>query len=499
MKPDDFVESARDQLALVARPASPDELQARQAQTSERPSHIWTFVPPPLPPELTYDGALVSAVGRAMLALGRIDHLVQDLPNPLILVRPFQRREAVASSRIEGTVAEVSDLVVFEATNVARDQSPEVREVENYRKALEYGLSEPQERSISLSLICGLHRVLLEGVRGSHLQPGELRIRLVRIGQKDELIENARYVPPPPWEIEPLMRDLERYIDSDSDITPLIRLALIHYQFEAIHPFSDGNGRVGRLLLALLLRKWGVMDHPIVDISAYVLRNRDEYIEGLLRVSQQADWRSWIDFFLRAVEEQAADALARSKRLLDLRERYLAFLAADMKNRNVEPLVDHLFEETTITARRASELLNVSFPTAQGLIQRMVSMGMLDEVTRQQRNRVYLAREIVAILDDLETDSENQMFGEQTIQVSCVSKPNASASHEEISHLGGSGWLWTRQQVINAIEAKTHRFFTSAGGRTAWVGVRQGPRGKYLQTYADSQWANNLLALPECR
>jgi Fic family protein len=194
------------------------------------------------------------------------------------------------------------------------------------------------------------------------------------------------------------LTDLERYIQSEHADSPLIRIALVHYQFEAIHPFLDGNGRVGRILIAILLRRWGVMEYPVVDLSAYIVRHRTTYIDSLSRVSQRGDWRSWIEFFLTVVAEQGHDAVRRSRALIDLRQHYRQALRQESKAERLDVLIDHLFEHAAVTIRRASELLAVTYPTAQRLIERLAALGVLKEVTGKRRNRIYLATEVIDIL-----------------------------------------------------------------------------------------------------
>jgi Fic family protein len=401
VRPDDITSNAAGTLIAIAPPLTADELRAVAAGHGSSQVGADAFLPNPLPPELAYDAELTTLVGWAMMALGQLDTAVQDLPNPYLLVRPLLRREAVESSRIEGTIATLDDLVVFEETHQVADETPgDVREVSNYLKALEYGLQQPPDRRISVSLIRELHHFLLQGVRGERQEPGTVRTRQNVIGLPGNTIHTARYVPPPPSEVPGLLSDLETYVASASDIPPLVRIALVHYQFEAIHPFLDGNGRVGRLLIALLLRKWGVMTFPVVDLSAYVRQHRTTYLDGLLHVSLRGDWRGWLRFFLGALHHQARDAHRRGRRLLELRQSYRQRLRPFTRSERLDPLIDHIFEHSTITSRRASDLVDVTFPTAQTVISRLERLGILQEATGRRRDRVYRANEIIALLDD---------------------------------------------------------------------------------------------------
>jgi Fic family protein len=397
MRPGDFSENAPGNLVTIARPKTRADL---LNTTQIRPDYIYAFVPHPLPPNLDYTDEMVSAVGSAMRQLGELEIVVQDLPNPSILVRPFIRREAVASSQIEGTIATLDDLVDF--VEAGETTAADVPEVENYVKALEYGLSLIHDRTITVSFIRELHQILLTGTRGDHLRPGEVRTLQNFIGNAGDRIEDAKYVPPPPIEVPGLLADLSAFVDKSSSVSPLIRIALMHYQFEAIHPFLDGNGRVGRLLIALLLTKWDVLTHPVIDISAYLLAHRERYIGHLERVSHKGEWSRWIEFFLEAITVQAENALRRSKRLLSVHDDYLLRLARDTRSATVETLVDYLFEHLSVTTKVASELLGVTPTTAQKVIDRLVSQGILEESTGRKRDRVYRAREIIAVLEGRE-------------------------------------------------------------------------------------------------
>ncbi|MDP9368707.1 MAG: Fic family protein [Chloroflexota bacterium] len=403
MQPADFVPDAPGDLVLLPQTVTPAQLRDLEAGIRMVPVHAYAFVPHPLPPRLTYDDGIVAALGRAMLALGRLDQVVRDLANPYVLVRPFLRREAVTSSRIEGMRAGIADLALFEATGIAdQDRPDDVREVENYLKALEYALAQPPDLPISIGLVRELHQLLLEGVRGGLLESGQIRTRQNYIGGHGDRIEVARYVPPPPGALVGLLSALEQFIAGESAVPPLVRIALVHSQFEAIHPFLHGNGRVGRLLVALLLQRWELMEHPVVDLSAYVLRHRDAYVDGLLRVSQQGDWRGWVSFFLDAFEFQANDAFRRSRRLLALKQQYQDMLAREIRTGKPDKLVDYLFEHLTADIRGAAQILSVTYPTAQRLVGRLEEYGILEEATGRRRDRVWRARQIIAVLDDKE-------------------------------------------------------------------------------------------------
>jgi len=348
---------------------------------------------------LAFDATLVSALSDGDRALGRLAGVGSSLPNPYLLITPFLRREAVLSSRIEGTQATLSELVLFEAAAGIRPPTGDVREVANYVQALEAGIAPDQQLPLSLRLIRDLHRILMTDVRGQERTSGEFRTSQNWIGPSGALINSATYVPPPPAEMWQSLDRLERYLHEPPDLPPLVRLALIHYQFEAIHPFLDGNGRVGRLLVSLLLHHWQVLPQPLLYLSAFFERHRNDYYRLLFEVSTNGAWSPWIEFFARAVSDQSNDALTRSARLLELREGYRArFMAARSSSLPLR-LVDELFMRPAITIGAAQSALDVTWRSAQLNVEKLIQARIVEEVTGQPRNRVYLAREIISILE----------------------------------------------------------------------------------------------------
>jgi len=240
----------------------------------------WAFVPNPLPPELTWDSPLASLASRADLALGTLSGLGETLPNPHLLIYPFIRKEAVLSSRIEGTQSSLSELLLFEATRAEKQR--DVREVQNYVRAMEYGLKRLGDLPLSLRLIRELHAILMEGVRGERATPGEFRQSQNWIGPPGCTLNDATFVPPPVTEMREALDHLEEFLHADTELPPLVELALIHYQFETIHPFLDGNGRIGRLLIALFLCQRGILTKPLLYLSAFFEHHRQEYYQYLL-------------------------------------------------------------------------------------------------------------------------------------------------------------------------------------------------------------------------
>lgn len=361
----------------------------------------WTFVPEPLPPSFPWTPDLVAALSEADRALGALAGLGRSIPNPHLLIRPFVRREAVLSSRIEGTRASLSDLYAYEAVQLALfEPGSDVREVYNYVRALEHGLARLHELPVSLRLIREVHARLMEGVRGEHQTPGEFRHSQNWIGPVGSTPENAPYVPPPVAEMHEALSTLERFLHTPSVIPPLVRLGLVHYQFEAIHPFLDGNGRIGRLLVTLLSCAWDLLPEPLLYLSAYFEAQRRNYYDLLLAVSQRGEWEDWLTFFLNGVTAQSRDAVARAGRLQDLREQYRARLQAVRAPARLLQALDLLFDQPVLSVRQVETTLKLNYTTAQRYVQQLVEVGLLQEVTGQARNRVYRAEAVLRAIDE---------------------------------------------------------------------------------------------------
>lgn len=363
------------------------------------------FIPNPLPPAISWTPDIVSGLSQADRALGELSGIGRALPNPHLLILPFARREAVLSSRIEGTQASLSDLFAFEASQRFEDIS-DVREVFNYVRALEYGLARVKDLPISLRLIREIHEKLMQGVRGEHSTPGEFRRSQNWIGPPGCLPNDATFVPPPVDEMRTCLDAFERFLHAQSDIPPLVQLALVHYQFEVIHPFLDGNGRVGRLIIVMLLCLKQLLSEPLLYLSAYFEAHRQEYYELLLSVSQRGAWKEWVLFFLEGVESQARDAVQRSRRIQDLRTEYRARFQTTQASAKLLQVVDLLFGAPVVTVSQVKEAVGVTFPSASRYIAQLEEAGIVKEITGQARNRLYRASEIIrAIEGPLEEDA----------------------------------------------------------------------------------------------
>jgi Fic family protein len=361
------------------------------------PKDYWTFIPAPLPPEITWSDGLVAALSKADRALGELAGLASMLPNPNLLIQPLIRREAVLSSRIEGTRASLGDLYAFEAVQLTLFEFPEdVKEVQNYVSALQYGLERLSTLPVSLRLMRELHSRLLQGVRGEHWTLGEFRRSQNWIGAPGSTIQTATYVPPPVDEMNQALGDLEKFIHRTDNLPNLIRLALVHYQFEAIHPFLDGNGRVGRLLNSLLLHDWRLLLQPVLYLSAYFEANRQAYYDHLLAVSQKGAWHDWFLYFLYGVQTQAEDSIQRIQRLQFLRDSYREQFQQTRSSARLLLVIDWLFTQPIFNIPQLSEMLSVTYSAAQRYVTQLERAGIVTEITGQARNRVYRADEILA-------------------------------------------------------------------------------------------------------
>jgi len=364
------------------------------------PSYV-AFVPGPLPPgaEDSAIAAVARELGEANLAFGQLTGMGEFFPNPDLLVRPYLRREAVASSRIEGTVASFSDVVALEA-GIRPLPGSDTRDVLNYVVALDAGLRASREDVFSVDLVRTLHRQLMTGARGEAFSsPGEFRLVQNHIGSSTE-IADATYVPPPPAEMHTALDQLIRYVNDPKPRTPfVVEAAWMHYQFEATHPFLDGNGRVGRLLIALLLAARHQVDHPLLYLSPYFDRRRDEYYRLLLAVSTTSAWEEWLRFFLVGVAEQAREAISVARSVLALREEWRERLAAADATPSARRLAEFVVEHVAVTPRVVELGMGVARQTAYNSVQALVDVGILERVPLRQRGSLYVAPQLIEILD----------------------------------------------------------------------------------------------------
>ncbi len=358
------------------------------------------YVPDRIPRQLDLSPALVYRLDEASRAVAMLAGVGETIPNPHLLIRPFMRREAVLSSRIEGTQASLSDVFTYEASGVI---SRDVTEVVNYILALELGISELDRLPISHRLMNEMHAKLLEGVRGKDKRPGALRNEQVWIGPEGARIEKARFVPPPPAMVRGLVLDLEKFANEEhSVLPPLAQCALLHYQFEAIHPYLDGNGRIGRLLIILYLCSKKILPTPLLYLSAYFERDRSMYYDQLYNLSATGDWEEWIGYFLNGVIEQAQDALKRVRSIRQLEEQYRHKLQERRESANALRLTEELFASPVTTIPTASKVLGISRAGARGVLYRLKDAGVVEEMPGTWP-RLFIANELLEAIDRAES------------------------------------------------------------------------------------------------
>lgn len=369
------------------------------------PHGFATFLPAPLPRRLPLSESTVVLLSEAERALGRLAGAGRLLANPHLLVQPYLRREAVASSRIEGTQATISDLFDAAARGDAAPVDDDVREVSNYVRAVVEGLQRLDTLPLSVRLMRELHKTLMAGVRGAERQPGEVRSSPNWIGSPDNRPETAIFVPPPPGEMREALDDWERFLHEPGGLPDLVRCALAHYQFETIHPFLDGNGRLGRLLVVLFMIERDLLPEPLLYISGYFDRHRDAYYDRLQAVRERGEVDEWIALFLRAVRDQANDALGRAERLSDLREHYRELAEGDRSR--VNEVADLAFQNPILTVRAVADRLDITHQGATNLVRRLESYGVIAEWDRiPGRARRWVAHDILrTITEDPEVPS----------------------------------------------------------------------------------------------
>lgn len=361
------------------------------------------FVPAPLPPTnppLAIDASMQKLLSEADRKLGKLDGITQILPNPQLFVAMYVKKEAVLSAQIEGTQASLVDVLDAPSAHPGEYSRDGVAEVINYVNAMYSGLQRLNEFPLSLRLIREIHEKLLDGVRGANKNPGEFRRSQNWIGVPGCTLENAAFVPPTPEDMNIALSDLEKFFYAEDDLPALIKIALIHAQFETIHPFLDGNGRMGRLLITFWLCQQRILEQPLLYISYYFKQNRAEYYDRLMAVRTNGDWENWIRFFLRAIAATADEATESAKQIFALRTRCQSMLSAlGQNNGKQEALLDLLFEHPVLTKIEAAELLNVSYPTVSGMIDNFCSIGILEDLQPdKKRYKKYAFRDYLAIL-----------------------------------------------------------------------------------------------------
>lgn len=363
----------------------------------------YAFIPNPLPSEIKYSKDVVNLLSEATLQLGNLNGIGTMLPNPNLLIVPYVRREAVLSSRIEGTQTSLSELFYFEAQRKEEQkkeaQKTDVLEVLNYVKAMDHGIKRLKELPLSLRLIKEIHEILMKGVRGQHMTPGEFRRSQNWIGPAGCTLNEAIFVPPPVNEMNQVLGDFEKFLHDRENFAGLLQCALIHYQFEAIHPFLDGNGRIGRLLITLFLCEREYLTYPLLYLSAFFEKFRDEYYDRLLAISQKGEWNEWIKFFLRGVVVQSQDAIKNSQSILDLLEIYRARIHQKRPSGYALKLLDEIFKNPYMSIPRAAQRLDTSYHTAKAAVKKLLEAKILFEITDKIRGKIYCAKELLELLE----------------------------------------------------------------------------------------------------
>jgi Fic family protein len=359
------------------------------------------FIPANLPPDppVEYDEELQSLLSKADRDLARLDGITTVLPNPDLFIAMYVKKEALLSSQIEGTQASLEGVLEFEADLTPKEDVNEIKEVINYIKALNYGMVRLNELPMSLRLIEEIHEKLLEGTRGASLFPGEFRKFQNYIGTPGASLNEAIFVPPPSEMVIPAMKELEKFFHSKDNIPPLVKIALIHAQFETIHPFLDGNGRIGRLLITFYLFWKGILSKPLLYLSFYLKKNRAKYYDLLMKVRTEGAWEDWIKFFLMGVSETSQEAANTAREIIKLKDNLITRLYENsVSSVYAVKLIDLLFEMPVISNKNVVERLKVSNVTANELVRRFVKIGIIREITGKQRYKRYIFTDYVEII-----------------------------------------------------------------------------------------------------
>lgn len=370
-------------------PTSPSHPQ-RAGRYTQQTTGYKAFIPAPLPPEpdIEFDGELRTLLSQADRDIARLDAIAALLPNPDLFVAMYVRHEAVLSSQIEGTQSTLEDVLAFEAhAATAHDAPKDVEEVVNYVRAMNHGLARLPELPLSLRLLREIHGELMRNVRGGEKSPGEFRTSQNWIGPTGSTLATASFVPPPPHELMNALGALEKFLHHGKTSVPLlIRCGLAHAQFETIHPFLDGNGRVGRLLITLMLCEEQALSRPLLYLSVFLKAHRAEYYDRLTAIRQHGHWEPWLKFFLRGVSQTARAATRTAHDIVTLRE---AHRSALLKNPKALTLLDSLFQQPMVSPNRIAAIVGCTHPTAVKLARELEARGWLREVTGYERNRLY--------------------------------------------------------------------------------------------------------------
>ena len=366
-----------------------------------QPGGYKAFLPKPLPPSPTirYDEELQSLLSKADRSLARLDGVITVLPNPNLFIAMYVKKEALLSSQIEGTQASLEGILEFEANLIPKENLDEIEEVINYVRALNHGIERLKELPMSLRLIKEIHKTLLEETRGAHRNPGEFRKSQNWIGPPGFPLSEAIFIPPPPDLVIPAMGELEKFLHQESNIPPLVKIGLIHAQFETIHPFLDGNGRIGRLLITFYLFWKEILSKPLLYLSFYLKKKRQEYYDLLMKVRTEGAWEDWIKFFLTGISETSEEAAKSAREIIQLKEKLVAELyKSSIASIYAVRLIDLLFETPLVSTKEIIDKLKISKEAANELVKKFEKIGILKEITGKQRYKKYSFRQYIEII-----------------------------------------------------------------------------------------------------
>lgn len=379
-------------------------LPGRAGMYVTQPGGYKAFIPKDLPPEppVRYDDGLWEALSRADLALGRLDGSTDNLPNPDRFVAMYVRKEAVLSSQIEGTQASLTDLLEYEVNRPTLKSLQDVGEIVNYVAAMNHGLERLSDLPVSLRLIREIHAQLLAGVRGSDRTPGEPRRSQNWIGPNGTMLAQARYVPPPTDEMNRALGNLEVFVHDRTPMPVLVKVGLVHSQFETIHPFLDGNGRVGRLLITFLLCEKDVLKRPLLYLSHYFKLHRQEYYDRLQAVRDDGDWEGWLRFFIEGVRSVADEAAVTARTIMAMREQHRETVTRELGRGAAKALavLERLFYTPIISVQSAREITKLTYTAANTVVLQLTKLGILKETTGQHRNRRFVYAPYLALFEE---------------------------------------------------------------------------------------------------
>jgi Fic family protein len=375
---------------------------SRMGITVRQKGGYQAYIPKPLPPKppVHFDDELHQLLSEADRALARLDGMTTVLPNADLFVAMYVKKEALLSSQIEGTQASLQGILQFEADMVPTDDINEVKEVINYIRAMDDGLARTSRELFSLEILQEIHRTLLKGTRGGKKEPGKIRTVQNWIGPRGSNLYSATFIPPPPEKVPELLEELKSFIIADDRIPPLIKIGLVHAQFETIHPFIDGNGRMGRLFVTFYLCQKGILARPLLYLSIYLKAHREEYYSLLQEIRFEGDWESWLKFFLRGIIEVSHEALANAREIISLKEKLLdTLIRNNVGGLSAVRLLDVLFAKPVVTVADISSALVISHQPAYDLVNQFETLGILREITGKKRYKKYLFVDYVLIIE----------------------------------------------------------------------------------------------------